>query len=245
LKVLWKVILLFLIFNFAADYRPVIEEAAKNLDDGYGFLMEGAGMITGRWVNRHGFYYPDGAGFDFVSWRAMAVYVTLLILVCLLRRGEREIAALKNELKNEQGLREMDEIARKYSDDSRDDVYAAAMAAGTRPDALLYREPTPEAPKEKRARRAGNTRAGGSVKKRLNTSIVTNQPVTFSYIDRDGVGTFRPVRPLRVYEDGGRWYLEAYCFLRMEERTFRLDRMEDVKPMVADAVKEYGEGALM
>jgi predicted DNA-binding transcriptional regulator YafY len=46
-------------------------------------------------------------------------------------------------------------------------------------------------------------------------------------------------------EDGGRWYLEAYCLLRIEERTFRLDRMDDVSPMAADAVKEYGEEVLM
>ena len=30
-------------------------------------------------------------------------------------------------------------------------------------------------------------------------------------------------------EDGGRWYLEAYCLLRIEERTFRLDRILEMR----------------
>ncbi|MBP7125657.1 WYL domain-containing protein [Myxococcota bacterium] len=58
---------------------------------------------------------------------------------------------------------------------------------------------------------------------------------------RDRVSRRREVVPLRLRNDGGSWYLEAWCFARQENRTFRLDRvigMRDTGRVHADPIPE-------
>jgi len=51
--------------------------------------------------------------------------------------------------------------------------------------------------------------------------------VEFSYTDVAGHGTRRTVRPLSLAYFGPVWLLAAWCELRTDFRTFRLDRIED------------------
>lgn len=54
-----------------------------------------------------------------------------------------------------------------------------------------------------------------------------NRCVEFEYFDADGVLTRRKVNASVCYKSAGAgfWYLEGFCHLRCEKRTFRTDRM--------------------
>jgi predicted DNA-binding transcriptional regulator YafY len=54
--------------------------------------------------------------------------------------------------------------------------------------------------------------------------------LTFDYQDRAGAAAPRRVEPHRVVSNAGRWYLVAFDPERDDWRTFRLDRMADLRP---------------
>ena len=58
-------------------------------------------------------------------------------------------------------------------------------------------------------------------------AVRENRPLSFMYVDEDQSSTNRHVHPLFVFyvEGFAGSYLTAYCQLRQEVRTFRLDRM--------------------
>jgi DNA polymerase-3 subunit epsilon len=49
--------------------------------------------------------------------------------------------------------------------------------------------------------------------------------VRMRYVNAAGQETSRTIQPLRVREDHGYQYMVAYCYLKGEQRTFRLDRI--------------------
>jgi hypothetical protein len=49
--------------------------------------------------------------------------------------------------------------------------------------------------------------------------------VRMRYVNAAGQETNRIIRPLVVHENRGYQYLIAYCYLKEEQRTFRLDRI--------------------
>lgn len=49
----------------------------------------------------------------------------------------------------------------------------------------------------------------------------------FTYRDASEALTKRTVRPLELSQSGDTWYLRAYCFDRLAERTFIVDRIRD------------------
>ena len=49
--------------------------------------------------------------------------------------------------------------------------------------------------------------------------------VRMRYVNAAGQETSRTIQPLRVREDRGHQYMIAYCYLKGEQRTFRLDRI--------------------
>ena len=49
--------------------------------------------------------------------------------------------------------------------------------------------------------------------------------VRMRYVNAAGQETNRTIQPLRVREDRGYQYMVAYCYLKGEQRTFRLDRI--------------------
>jgi predicted DNA-binding transcriptional regulator YafY len=50
------------------------------------------------------------------------------------------------------------------------------------------------------------------------------------YIDFKGNVTERTIEYYNIYQQEGNWYIEAFCWLRCEKRTFRADRILDIKP---------------
>lgn len=59
----------------------------------------------------------------------------------------------------------------------------------------------------------------------LNDAIMLGETVQLRYQSRHGHVSDRQVSPIRIDERWGMRYLVAYCHLRREERSFRLDRI--------------------
>ena len=87
-----------------------------------------------------------------------------------------------------------------------------------------------------------------SVLARLAEIMERGGSVRIRYADEDGVVTDRVIEPVRAYSSQGCYYIEAYCRLRDEERTFRLDRIIDVRSAeeydVHDILDDNGTGIL-
>src|SRR5690349_20227124 len=56
-----------------------------------------------------------------------------------------------------------------------------------------------------------------------------DEPVTFAYTARDAAATNRRVEPHRLVSAGRRWYLVGYDKDRQDWRSFRVDRVADVR----------------
>jgi predicted DNA-binding transcriptional regulator YafY len=77
----------------------------------------------------------------------------------------------------------------------------------------------------------------------LREAIEGRRVVSFAYRRADGDESARSVRPLGLFYWGGKWLLGAWCELRRDFRSFRLDRMSGLA--VADRVfEETGEVSL-
>jgi predicted DNA-binding transcriptional regulator YafY len=63
---------------------------------------------------------------------------------------------------------------------------------------------------------------------RLHAACVASRRVSFAYTREDGAPSQRTARPLGLYFWTGVWTLVAWCELRNDFRTFRLDRMSDL-----------------
>ena len=108
-------------------------------------------------------------------------------------------------------------------------------ATSTRPDALkialprpvviILPQPDPSLERWHTGFRLPLTRPRTATERAVLAAIRGNQPLTFAYQGGSGVTTVRQVDPLFLYVveqfDGA--YLTAYCRLRQEFRTFRLD----------------------
>jgi predicted DNA-binding transcriptional regulator YafY len=64
----------------------------------------------------------------------------------------------------------------------------------------------------------------------LHGAIEAGCCVSFAYTDQGGAATTRPVQPLGLFFWGGVWTLAAWCELRQDFRSFRVDRMTDLAP---------------
>ncbi|MEM9954919.1 MAG: YafY family protein [Chloroflexota bacterium] len=62
----------------------------------------------------------------------------------------------------------------------------------------------------------------------LSSAIEKKQRVHLSYQSWQGDLTERPVDPYSLVHNEGYWYMVAYCHLRDDLRTFRLDRVHEV-----------------
>ena len=63
----------------------------------------------------------------------------------------------------------------------------------------------------------------------LATAINSSQQVGFTYLARGGEPTQRVIEPYAVLHTDDRWYLLGYCVERNALRTFRLDRVSELK----------------
>ena len=62
----------------------------------------------------------------------------------------------------------------------------------------------------------------------IRAAIASGSDIRFTYVDLKGARTQRTVRPQRLFSADG-MYVEAFCRLRREERTFKIDRMSSIE----------------
>jgi len=70
--------------------------------------------------------------------------------------------------------------------------------------------------------------------RQLRRSISEDRWVTLDYVDAAGAATQRTIVPLALYFWGQQWLLAAYCCMRCDYRSFRVDRIQqlvDVPPV--------------
>ncbi len=65
--------------------------------------------------------------------------------------------------------------------------------------------------------------------------------LAFGYTREDGESSQREVRPLALYFWSGVWTLAAWCELRKDFRTFRIDRMQDVRVLGREFIQKKGQ----
>ena len=68
----------------------------------------------------------------------------------------------------------------------------------------------------------------------IKTAMTGRRTLRFDYTNARGGSTSREVEPYRLLHKGDGWYLQGYCLLRREFRTFRIYRMTNAE--LADTV---------
>ncbi len=75
----------------------------------------------------------------------------------------------------------------------------------------------------------------------LHEACIDRHVLAFGYTREDGQSSQREVRPLALYFWSGVWTLAAWCELRKDFRTFRMDRMQDVQVLSREFVQKKGQ----
>ncbi|WFD10674.1 helix-turn-helix transcriptional regulator [Tepidibacter hydrothermalis] len=63
----------------------------------------------------------------------------------------------------------------------------------------------------------------------IKSGIINHNIIIFEYISSYGKKTFRRVEPLRLVFKSKTWYLQAFCTIKQDFRTFRISRMKKIK----------------
>jgi len=75
----------------------------------------------------------------------------------------------------------------------------------------------------------------------LHDACIDRRVLSFGYTREDGQTSQRDVRPLALYFWSGVWTLAAWCEMRKDFRTFRIDRMEEVKVLEREFIQKKGQ----
>ncbi len=75
----------------------------------------------------------------------------------------------------------------------------------------------------------------------LHEACIDRRVLAFGYTREDGESSQREVRPLALYFWSGVWTLAAWCELRKDFRTFRIDRMQDVRVLGREFIQKKGQ----
>jgi predicted DNA-binding transcriptional regulator YafY len=75
----------------------------------------------------------------------------------------------------------------------------------------------------------------------LHEASIDRRVLSFGYTREDGQASQREVRPLALYFWSSVWTLAAWCELRKDFRTFRIDRMDDVQVLEREFVQKKGQ----
>ncbi|EPH94306.1 HTH domain protein [Enterococcus faecalis 13-SD-W-01] len=62
-------------------------------------------------------------------------------------------------------------------------------------------------------------------------AMANHQLVTFDYFSGKQQATTREIEPYRLLHKGSSWYIQGYCLLRKEVRTFRFSRIEKLSSL--------------
>lgn len=62
--------------------------------------------------------------------------------------------------------------------------------------------------------------------------------IWIKYVDFKGNVTERSVEVHELFQNERSWYIEGFCLLRCESRSFRVDRIIGIKPVIDDSYKQ-------
>ena len=65
---------------------------------------------------------------------------------------------------------------------------------------------------------------------RLLQAIAAREAVEIDYVSAEDRSTTRVIEPRGAFTDGVAWYVEGYCHLAGDDRTFRVDRILAIRP---------------
>lgn len=77
--------------------------------------------------------------------------------------------------------------------------------------------------------RWGNTKPDKEKFEMLKKAIIKKLPVSFIYPNSYGETTNRTVYPLKLVFKSKAWYVQAYCLLKKDYRTFKINRMLEIE----------------
>ncbi len=225
----------FMLFNTAC----LVEGAFPGWSALYTSMLDFAGgsfelvaVVSDHWINRHGVYFPTYPDFQFVGWSDAAVYLTLGLLVRLLVKSELELRALRRERRE----REAAALPPPRAETAVPAVKTPASELASRPGARSVA----------RKNAAGGTAdIGGMTEEEwqnaipvdavsgrlglvIEMAILKDCWLVFDYDDQRFNHTRRCVKPLRVISYRAELYVQGFCRLRRQERTFKLSRMDSV-----------------
>ena len=75
----------------------------------------------------------------------------------------------------------------------------------------------------------------------LHEACISRRVIAFGYEREDGQRSQRDARPLALYFWSGVWTLATWCEMRKDFRTFRMDRMNDVRVLDREFVQKRGQ----
>lgn len=88
---------------------------------------------------------------------------------------------------------------------------------------------------------AGIDAATGAALQALREAVLARRKVHLVYADEQGRESQRTVRPLGCFFWGRTWTLAAWCDLRDDFRSFRIDRVRTLEPLEARFADESGK----
>ncbi len=246
----------FMLFNTACVVEsafPGWSALYASAREAAGCALECVAAVTDHWVNRHGIYFPTYPEFEFIAWSEAVLYLTLGLLVRLLVKSELALRALRRE-RLEREMREARVTKRvsapgpsggpRHAETEKGSPKAPALSSGR---ARRAAAPAPGAVSVVRKKApGGHTSAtdimteeewqravpvdatGGRLGVVISIAIDKGCWLVFDYDDLRSNHTRRRVKPLRVMSYREELYMQGFCCLRGEERTFKLSRMDSV-----------------
>jgi len=73
----------------------------------------------------------------------------------------------------------------------------------------------------------------------INEAMGLKRKVLITYLDKQNKKSEREILPTGIVLNNGYLYLDGYCYLRKEDRRFRLDRIQNIRIQPEELVKKY------
>ncbi len=177
--------------------------------------------ITGGHVNRYGFYL--------ILWRGMFIHWWYILLPLVIYHSITIAFRLAGRYRKKYSLLSGDE----------EDLYDSEDAPAGLPGILL------DSPYDGETWARGKNRKDGRSSDRpekgedfdpevflsLTRAVSDSLDVVVNYHNRKGEQSVRRITPEHIFKSAGAYYMEGYCHRRGEERTFRLDRIMNMRIM--------------
>lgn len=190
-------------------------------------VFDAVNEVTAGYVNRYGFYVIIGRSF-FIHWWYILLPLTLLYILSIIRNKVRKSRNRTSPLYDDE-------------DDFHDDLFmededllpGVFMEAPYEGDTWTLAVGKIAGKKTKKTgpvsdRNAGEDAFDPEIFLSLTRALSFSLDVEIAYHNGHDEFSERRITPYRMYRSKGIYYLQAYCHIRDEDRTFRVDRIEGI-----------------